>query len=101
MKLNKFKEMDKKTKGLVISVICVVLLVAIVFIYRCYAIYQEKQELNVIKGSVPEYMDNYDVKLSFSLNGENVLSTPKKGSGNTVESIVCDNETSASWNYEK
>ena len=47
MKLNRFQELDKKKRSILIIGISVVLLIAIVLVYRSYAIYQEKQEIMV------------------------------------------------------
>ena len=100
MKLNRFQELDKKKRSILIIGISVVLLIAIVLVYRSYAIYQEKQELNVIKGSVPEYMSDYDVKLSLTIDGAPATDFPTKDSDKSVSSIVCDKGAEGSWDYE-
>ena len=100
MKLNRFQELDKKKRSILIIGISVVLLIAIVLVYRSYAIYQEKQEFDVIKGSVPEYMSDYDVKLSLMIDGVESKSFPTRDSGKVFLRAECDKGATGVWDYE-
>jgi len=100
MKLNRFQELDKKKRSILIIGISVVLLIAIVLVYRSYAIYQEKQEFDVIKGSVPEYMSDYDVKISLMIDGVAATSFPSRDSGKVFLRAECDKGATGVWDYE-
>ena len=101
MKLNRFKELDKKKQSILVGGIVIILLISIVLIYRTYAIYQEKQELNVIKGSVPEYMSDYDVRLTLTIDGVESSEFPSRDSGKVFESAECDKGATGVWDYER
>ena len=75
MKLKTFHEGNKKKQMIIIGGMIVFLLMAGILIYRTYAIYQEKQDFDVIKGNVPE--QNYDVMISYEVKDEhgNINST--------------------------
>ena len=68
MKLKAFREKNKKKRWMILGSVIVFLLIAGILVYRTYAIYQEKEEFNVIKGSVPD--QNYDVQFAFMLEDE-------------------------------
>jgi len=59
MKLEKFKEKNKKRTGLIIFTSICVLLIAAVFLYRSYALFEVVDEKNVISGTVKEPGDLY------------------------------------------
>jgi len=101
MKLYQFKELDRKKRMVVMSGVGVLLLVSAIFLYRSYAIYQEEQRFNVIKGSVPN--QDYDVFLSYYLIGDNgektFMETMPQGRGYKID-IQCDKGALGTWNYE-
>lgn len=63
MKLEKFQEKKPKQKGIIIGSIVLFILITVIVVYRSFALFEEKQEFDVIKGSVPN--QNYDLMLSF------------------------------------
>ena len=98
--MKRFKEVDTKKRMIFISMIGVILIVSAILLYRSYAIYQEQQEFDVIKGSVPEYMSEYDVNLAVTIDGNLSKIFPSKDSGKSVSSIECNKGASASWDYK-
>ena len=78
----------------------IIFLIAVIFLSRSYAIYQEKQEFDVIKGSVPEYMSDYDVKLSLMIDGVESKSFPTRDSGKVFLRAECDKGATGVWDYE-
>ena len=98
--MKRFKEVDTKKRMIFISMIGVILIVSAILLYRSYAIYQEQQEFDVIKGSVPEYMSDYDVSLAVTIDGNLSKTFPTKDSGKSVSSIECSKGASASWDYK-
>ncbi len=99
MELRAFQENGKKKTLVIIGCILSVLLITVVVVMKTYAIYQEQKEYDVIEGSVPEFMDNFDVKVALTIDGSPATTFPEKESGKTVESIVCNKGASATWDY--
>ncbi len=101
MELNPFKVKNKKRQVFVLSSLLVVFFLIVVVIIQSYALYEVQKEYNVIEGSVPSHMDNFDVKVALTIDGTPSTTFPEKGSGKTVDSITCDKGATASWDYEK
>lgn len=101
MNLQKFKISNKKHQIILITLISSILLITALIIYRTYAIYQENQEFNVIKGYVPD--QDYDAMVTLIEVDENgnkkVLETMPEGKNWTIE-VSCNNNATATWNYE-
>ena len=101
MKLEKFKEKNKKQKAIYIGICISILLLTVVIVIRSFALYEEKKEFDVIKGQVPD--QNYDVMFSFFL-------TDKEGNKKSIEnipegkdyevSLECNNGATGIWDYE-
>ncbi len=100
MELKAFQEKNKKKTLFMIGSIAFVLLITIVIVIRTYAVYQEQKEYDVIEGSVPEFMDDFDVKVALTIDGTPGTTFPEKGNDKAVESIVCNKGASASWDYD-
>ncbi len=62
--MEKFREKNRKNKMIIIGSVLVLLLVTSIFLYRTFAIYESKEEYDVIEGKVPNYMSDYDVRVS-------------------------------------
>ena len=100
MKLQTFREKNKKQMGIIIGIGCIVLLVAGILVYRSFALYHEKKEFNIISGTVPEL---HDIKYTYYLEDENgekniIEMIPEEKS--YVVSITCNN-ASGEWDYEE
>jgi len=99
--LKRFREVTKKKKYIWTCVVFLVFFLAVIFLYRSYAIYQEKQEFDVIKGSVPN--QDYDVMLSYYVldenGGKNFVSQMPEGKDYEIQ-VVCDNGALGNWNYD-
>ena len=101
MKLEVFREKNKKQKGMIIGICGVVLLLAVVLVYRSFALYEEQKEFDVIKGQVPNYMSDYDVNIALTIDGVASTTFPAKGSNKAVSSIECDKGANGIWDYER
>ncbi len=102
MKLEKFQEKKPKQKGIIIGSIVLFILITVIVVYRSFALFEEKQEFDVIKGSVPN--QNYDLMLSFQVedeNGNQTLSNTIPSDHNYEVSIICNNGASGLWNAEE
>ncbi len=101
MKLKVFREYSKKKQVLFVGCLVVILFMAAIYIYRTYAIYQEREDFDVIKGNVPD--QNYDVYFSYVLKSEDgseeLLSSIPQDKNYNV-SIHCDKGANGFWNYE-
>ncbi len=97
MKLEKFRKNNRKSKIIFGSLIGMLLLVGSVFFFKTYAFYEEKKSFNILKGKVPNFMEN-DVTLAIRLNGEIVKEIPK-GKSYKVD-VTCDKGAKGSWDYE-
>lgn len=105
MKLKRFKEENLKIKIMLIGSIVFILLLTIIFLYRSFALYEEKEEFNVIKGSIPE--QNYDLMLSLTRedkeqNKTTIDQVPEKNENQKYEvEVNCNNDAIGSWNYQE
>jgi len=99
MNLEKFKEKNQKKNWMIGSGIVLVLLLVVVFIYRSYAVYEERQEYDVIEGRVPSYIADYDVKVNIIVDGVGSTKVPDKGT-KKISSVTCDKGASGVWNYD-
>ncbi len=59
MKLEKYREKEKKKIGIILFTICCILLIAGVFLYTSYAWYEENENFNFINGNVEDPGDLY------------------------------------------
>ncbi len=99
MKLQIFREKNKKQLGIIIGIGFIVLLVAGILVYRSFALYHEKKEFNIISGTVPELHDiNYTYYLA-GATGERELIDQVPEERNYTVSIVCNN-AQGNWDYE-
>ena len=99
MHLISFQKDKKKKQILIVFSIGLILLVAGIIFYRTYSLFEETEEYDVIKGSVPEYFDSYDIKINFKVDGESVNQAPIREDKKGVESITCDKGAMGSWDY--
>lgn len=102
IKLKKFS--NNKNKKMVVLVISIILCIAMagVFIFESYALYQNDQTYNVLKGKVGDHW--YDVKVAIVVDEEqmNAVPTERKGSNGKYYSVTttCNMAgTSAEWDY--
>ncbi len=101
MELNPFKVKNKKKQVFIISSLLIIISLIVVVIIQSYALYEVQKEYDVIEGSVPTHMDNFDVKVALTIDGTPSTTFPEKGSNKTVDSIICDKGATATWDYEK
>jgi len=74
------------------------MLITGVFLYQSYALFEAKENFNVISGSIENPGDLYFV---YYIDNEISLEMPKKGSGYTLdEKSNCSNGVKVSWDYE-
>ncbi len=78
MKLEKFKEKDKKKIGIILFTITCILLITGVILYRTFAIFETNEEFNVINGSIEDVGDLY---FAFYKDGVIQKEMPKKEEG--------------------
>ncbi len=102
MQLEKFKIENKKKKAIIIGSIVLVFLITILVLYRSFALFEENQAFDVIKGSVPN--QNYDLMISFQIedeNGNRRISETIPDDRNYEVNIECNNGASGEWIYEE
>ena len=102
MKLEKFKEKDKKKVGVIVFTIVCVLLISGVILYRTFAIFEVKTNQNIIKGSV-EGMG--DLEFAFYINDTIVKDAPSKENKTSYvfdeENSSCTNDAHVYWDYQQ
>ena len=96
MKLEKFKEKNKKKIFIIVFTVCCILLLAGVFLYRSFAFFTEDKALNIIKG---KYEDPGDLYFAIYVDDNMVQEIPTKDSGYTLdeEKSSCTNGATISW----
>ncbi len=87
---------NKKSKKLTYSIIGLLLIIGSITLFKTYAFFEEKQEFNIIRGKIPNFIEN-DVFIALRLNGEIVDEIPK---GKAYKVDVTCNNAKGSWNYE-
>ncbi len=94
----KFKRnLTKYGKYFYIGVPCVLAVVA--GIYFAYSKFTVSKDAEVVKTTVGEFIHG-DVVIGAYIDGEYSNTIPGKNDGYIVDKIVCDNDTSASWNND-
>ncbi len=98
MSLEKFQEKNKRKSQIIIFTIVCIMLIAGVFLYQSYALFETKNNFNVISGNVK---NPGDLSFAYYVNNEIVLEMPNKESGYTLdEKSNCNNGVKVSWDYE-
>ena len=99
MKLERFKEKDKKRKFIIIFTVCCILLLAGVFLYTSFAVFTEEKEFNVING---QYRDPGDLYFAVYIDGQITNTFPSKDSGYTLDTTQssCTNGATVSWDND-
>lgn len=69
MNLKRNRRINKKKDYIIVGVCSLFLLLTGIALYRSFALYEEKKELNIISGSIPN--QDYDQMLSFYIEDEN------------------------------
>ena len=99
-KLTKFKNQNEKkisTKNLFVAFGIILLIMGGVIISKTYAIYKLEKKYDVIKAQIGEF-DTEDIILSYTFDGETRdINFPNKEDGYLVNSVTCENGTTASW----
>ncbi len=98
MKLKKFKEKNRKKESMILFTILCILLIGGVFFYSSFALFEVKENFNVIKGNVESPGDLY-----FAYYIDDVVTTkmPNKDSGYTLSSkSSCTNGVTISFDDE-
>ncbi len=99
MKLEKFKEKNKKKKFIITFTISCILLLAGVFLYTSFAVFTEEKQFNVINGT---YQDPGDLYFSVYIDGQITNTFPKKEDGYLFDSTQssCTNGATVSWDED-
>jgi len=100
MKLERFKKRDKKKIGIIIFTVSCIFLIAGVFLYKTFALFQVKDQFNMIEGNV---QDVGDVYFAYYIDNVASLSIPEKNTGYVFDSknSNCTNGATLEWNYSK
>ena len=94
----KFKRnLTKYGKYFYLGFPCVLAVVA--GIYFAYSKFTVSKDAEVVKTTVGEFIHG-DVVIGAYIDGEYSNTIPGKNDGYIVDKIVCDNDTSASWNND-
>ncbi len=99
MKLEKFKNIDKKKRFIIIFTVCCVFLLAGVFLYTSFATFTEEKQFNVINGQV---QDPGDLYFAVYIDGQITNTFPKKDDGYSFDASKssCTNGATVSWDNE-
>jgi len=100
MKLKIFQEKRAKQSVMITVGISIIVLLIGIIIYQSYAMYEQKKEYDVMKGSIPSFLSDYDVKVAILVDGVGTDTIPSKESGKALEEIICDHGASGSWDYQ-
>ncbi len=95
-KLEEFTKNKKQKRIVIVSVVGLILLIGAIVFYRTFALYEERLELNLLQGKVPEYTSG-DVKIAAIIDGNLSSTIPGKEDGYAFESATCDNGATARW----
>ena len=99
MKLEKFKEKNRKKTGIIVFTMCCILLIAGVFFYNSFALFTEKKNFDVINGNVEDPGDLY---FAYYVDDEITYNMPSKNSGYILSNKSnCTNGVTISWDKEK
>ena len=96
MKLESFKEKNRKKQSIIIFTVSCVLLIVGVFFYQSFALFETKENFNFIEGNVNGPGDLYFV---YYVDDQITLDVPTKESGYTLSSkSSCTNGVTIRWN---
>lgn len=101
MNLKRYRVSSKKSSKILLVMGIFVLILAIFIMYRSYAIYQERQDFDVMKGKVPSL--NYDVMVAMKVqeNTRDSVFVSEMPEGVNWEVLVtCDHDAIGSWDYD-
>ena len=98
MKLEKFKEKNKKKKFIIGFTICCIFLLAGVFLGTSFATFTEEKNFNVINGTA---QDPGDIYFAYYVDGTITREMPKQNTGYVLdeEQSNCTNGVVPSWDY--
>mgnify|MGYP004461215063 FL=1 len=96
MKLQKFKQKNKKQTFIIIFTLFIGLILGYLLFRSSYAFYEEKKEFNVINGTVEDPGDLY---FAYYVNNTITREIPSKGSGYTLDTSKssCTSGVTVSW----
>jgi len=98
MELKRFKEKNRKKESMILFTILCILLIGGVFFYSSFALFEVKEEFNVIKGNVENPGDLY---FAYYVDDVVTLDMPNKDSGYTLSSkSSCTNGVTLSFDDE-
>lgn len=96
-RLERFSKNKKRNAIISCSIIGIILLIGVIYLYRTYALYEEKKEFNVLKGRVPDFLN--DVTLALTLDDKPIEKIPEKNSNPYAIRVTC-NQGEGVWNVE-
>ncbi len=98
MSLKRFREENKKKSQIIVfTIVCILLIVGVV-LYQSYALFETKDNFNVVSGGVE---NPGDLSFAFYVNDEIVLEAPSKESNLALsEKSNCNNGVTLSWNVD-
>ncbi len=99
MKLERFKEKNRKRTFIILFTVGCVFLLAGVFFYTSFAVFTEEKQFNVING---KYLDPGDLYFAVYVNGEITNTIPSKDSGYTLDTAQssCTNGAEITWDND-
>ncbi len=99
MELKRFSKNKKQKQIIMGSIIGLTLIIGGISLYRSFAMYEEKQTFDVLKGTVPNFSTK-DINLAFTIDGQTQTNTnfPNKSDGYIVEDVSCEDGVEATWN---
>lgn len=99
MKLERFKEKNRKRTFIILFTVGCVFLLAGVFLYTSFAVFTEEKQFNVING---KYQDPGDLYFAVYVNGEITNTIPSKDSGYTLDTAQssCTNGAEITWDND-
>ena len=83
------------------SIIAIVVIIGGISLYHSFAMYEEKQTFDVLKGTVPDFSNNGDIILAYTIDDVPQSGNfPAKESGLYGKVAKCENDASATWDNE-
>ena len=99
-KFNKKENSQISSRKFIFAGIIILIILSIFVFYKSYAIYKIEKKYDVIKSQIGEF-DTEDMILSFTIDGNKEdVNFPSKNSNYIVNSVTCENGTSANWDNE-
>ncbi len=98
--LKRFNKNKKQKQIILGSIIVIVAIIGGISLYRSFAMYEEKQTFNVLKGTVPDFRKGDYNFIALTVNGEKTSTVPPKATYSKID-VKCDKDATGEWDKER